>query len=88
MNLEYVNIKYIIYYSIFYIMRLEFFIIGITAFFIYNAYADGKYTKMFLSQMEIISLQHHTFQKIYNRTFVAYSLNANFWSLRPIQSAE
>jgi len=49
MNLEYVNIKYIIYYSIFYIMRLEFFIIGITAFFIYNAYNDGKYTKMLLS---------------------------------------
>jgi hypothetical protein len=30
-------------------MRLEFFIIGITAFFIYNAYNDGKYTKMLLS---------------------------------------
>ena len=27
-------------------MRLEIFIIGITAFFIYNAYHDGKYTKM------------------------------------------
>ena len=30
-------------------MRLEFFIIGITAFFVYNAYTDGKYTKMFMS---------------------------------------
>jgi len=30
-------------------MRLEFFIIGITAFFVYNAYSDGKYTKMFMS---------------------------------------
>jgi hypothetical protein len=27
-------------------MRLEIFILGITAFFIYNAYHDGKYTKM------------------------------------------
>ena len=30
-------------------MRLEIFILGITAFFIYNAYQDGKYTKMFMS---------------------------------------
>ena len=30
-------------------MRLEFFVIGITAFFVYNAYTDGKYTKMFMS---------------------------------------
>ena len=30
-------------------MRLEFFLIGITAFFVYNAYSDGKYTKMLLS---------------------------------------
>ena len=30
-------------------MRLELFILGITAFFIYNAYHDGKYTKMALS---------------------------------------
>jgi hypothetical protein len=27
-------------------MRLEIFILGLTAFFIYNAYQDGKYTKM------------------------------------------
>ena len=27
-------------------MRLEIFILGITIFFIYNAYHDGKYTKM------------------------------------------
>jgi hypothetical protein len=30
-------------------MRLELFILGITAFFIYNAYHDGKYTKLFFS---------------------------------------
>jgi hypothetical protein len=30
-------------------MRLEIFILGLTAFFVYNAYADGKYTKMLLS---------------------------------------
>ena len=30
-------------------MRLEIFIIGITAFLVYNAYQDGKYTKMLLS---------------------------------------
>jgi len=27
-------------------MRLEIFILGITAFFVYNTYSDGKYTKM------------------------------------------
>ena len=30
-------------------MRLEIFILGLTAFFVYNAYADGKYTKMMWS---------------------------------------
>ena len=30
-------------------MRLEIFVLGITAFFVYNAYTDGKYTKMLLS---------------------------------------
>ena len=30
-------------------MKLELFILGITAFLIYNAYHDGKYTKMFFS---------------------------------------
>jgi hypothetical protein len=30
-------------------MRLEIFILGLTAFFIYNTYKDGKYTKMLLS---------------------------------------
>ena len=30
-------------------MRLEIFILGITIFFIYNAYNDGKYTKILLS---------------------------------------
>ena len=26
-------------------MRLEIFVLGLTAFFVYNAYTDGKYTK-------------------------------------------
>ena len=30
-------------------MRLEIFILGLTAFFIYNAYSDGKYLKLMLS---------------------------------------
>jgi hypothetical protein len=30
-------------------MRLEIFVLGLTAFFIYNTYKDGKYTKMLLS---------------------------------------
>jgi hypothetical protein len=30
-------------------MRLEIFVLGLTAFFVYNAYHDGKYTKMLLS---------------------------------------
>jgi HNH endonuclease len=30
-------------------MRLEIFVLGLTAFFVYNAYSDGKYTKMLLS---------------------------------------
>ena len=30
-------------------MRLEIFVLGLTAFFVYNAYTDGKYTKMFMS---------------------------------------
>ena len=30
-------------------MRLEIFVLGLTAFFVYNAYADGKYTKMLWS---------------------------------------
>lgn len=30
-------------------MRLEIFVIGLTAFFVYNAYTDGKYTKMMMS---------------------------------------
>ena len=30
-------------------MRLEIFVLGLTAFFVYNAYVDGKYTKMFMS---------------------------------------
>uniref|UniRef100_A0A6C0IGS5 HNH nuclease domain-containing protein n=1 Tax=viral metagenome TaxID=1070528 RepID=A0A6C0IGS5_9ZZZZ len=41
-------------------MRLEIFILGLTAFFIYNAYNDGKYTKMLL-----------TFKKYYKMIFYA-----------------
>ena len=41
-------------------MRLEIFILGLTAFFIYNAYNDGKYTKMLMS-----------FKKYYKMIFYA-----------------
>jgi HNH endonuclease len=41
-------------------MRLEIFILGLTAFFVYNAYTDGKYTKMFMS-----------FKKYYKMIFYA-----------------
>lgn len=41
-------------------MRLEIFILGITAFFVYNAYVDGKYTKMMIS-----------FKKYYKMIFYA-----------------
>jgi hypothetical protein len=41
-------------------MRLEIFIIGITALFIYNAYSDGKYMKMLM-----------TFKKYYQMIFFA-----------------
>jgi len=30
-------------------MRLEIFVLGLTAFFVYNAYTDGKYTKALMS---------------------------------------
>jgi len=30
-------------------MRLEIFVLGLTAFFVYNTYTDGKYTKMLFS---------------------------------------
>jgi hypothetical protein len=39
-------------------MRLEIFILGLTAFFVYNAYNDGKYTKMLF-----------TFKKYYTMIF-------------------
>lgn len=42
-------------------MRLEIFVLGLTAFFIYNAYNDGKYTKMLL-----------TFKKYYKMIFYAF----------------
>ena len=41
-------------------MRLEIFVMGLTAFFIYNAYSDGKYTKMLWS-----------FKKYYKMIFYA-----------------
>lgn len=41
-------------------MRLEIFVLGITAFLIYNSYHDGKYTKMLLS-----------FKKYYKMIFYA-----------------
>lgn len=41
-------------------MRLEIFVLGLTAFFIYNAYSDGQYTKMFWS-----------FRKYYKMIFYA-----------------
>jgi len=41
-------------------MRLEIFVLGLTAFFIYNAYNDGKYTKMLF-----------TFKKYYKMIFYA-----------------
>lgn len=41
-------------------MRLEIFVLGLTAFFVYNAYKDGKYTKMLMS-----------FKKYYKMIFYA-----------------
>jgi len=41
-------------------MRLEIFVLGLTAFFVYNAYTDGKYTKMLSS-----------FKKYYKMIFYA-----------------
>ena len=41
-------------------MRLEIFVLGLTAFFIYNAYNDGKYLKLLLS-----------FKKYYTMIFYA-----------------
>ena len=43
-----------------YIMRLEIFVLGLTTFFVYNAYSDGKYTKMLMS-----------FKKYYKMIFYA-----------------
>ena len=42
-------------------MRLEIFVLGLTAFFVYNAYHDGKYTKMLLA-----------FKKYYKMIFYAF----------------
>jgi hypothetical protein len=50
---------YILLISIIY-MRLEIFVLGLTAFFIYNAYNDGKYLKLLL-----------TFKKYYTMIFYA-----------------
>ena len=37
-------------------MKLELFIFAITAFFIYNSYNDGKYTKIFISYKKYIQM--------------------------------
>jgi hypothetical protein len=50
-------------------MKLEIFIFGITAFFIYNAYTDGKYTKLLF-----------TFKKYYTMIFYAV-LGVGLWLL-------
>jgi len=42
-------------------MRIEIFIIGLTAFFIYDTYLDGKYTKMIIS-----------WKKYYQMAFVGF----------------
>ena len=42
-------------------MRLELYIFGITAFLIYNAYCDGKYTKMLLA-----------YKKYYKMIFIGF----------------
>ena len=41
-------------------MRLEIFLLGLTSFFVYNTYTDGKYTKMMMS-----------FKKYYKMIFYA-----------------
>ena len=46
-------------------MRLEIFILGITAFFVYNTYMDGKYTKMFGSFKKYYKKSHFTSMKLY-----------------------
>jgi hypothetical protein len=57
-------------------MRLEIFILGITAFFVYNTYHDGKYTKMLLS-----------FKKYYQMIFFAFLGIGVYWLLKknPVQ---
>ena len=42
-------------------MRLEIFILGLTSFFVYNAYSDGKYTKMLLSFKKYYSMIFYVF---------------------------
>ena len=42
-------------------MRLEVFILGLTAFFVYNAYNDGKYTKMLYSFKKYYKMIFYTF---------------------------
>lgn len=43
-----------------YIMRLEIFVLGLTSFFVYNAYADGKYTKMLMSLKKYYKMIFYT----------------------------
>lgn len=42
-------------------MRLEIFILGLTAFFVFNAYKDGKYTKMLMSFKKYYKMIFYTF---------------------------
>ena len=37
-------------------MRLEIFVLGLTAFFVYNAYTDGKYSKIVLLRKRFLAL--------------------------------
>jgi hypothetical protein len=42
-------------------MKLEIFVLGITAFFVYNTYADGKYSKMLLSLKKYYKMLFYVF---------------------------
>ena len=39
-------------------MRLEIFILGLTAFFVYNAYHDGKYWKQIMSYKKYYTMEN------------------------------
>jgi hypothetical protein len=42
-------------------MRLEIFVLGLTAFFVYNAYNDGKFTKMLMSFKKYYKMAFYSF---------------------------